>query len=168
MSIFFLATEICWSERYKSCYAIWFVSLFKINFLRNFRFQLLHQDPNWFFMKLSQISRLKSSRSFLLHQNLDCTKVRKLILMMTYFSTLLFCVATGLASPMNVLIESPIVVVGYSIECFFFLIHALHSWCPETHWRFLVSKHVVPQKNVSPLVQASIIQSRSQSKKFNF
>ena len=120
MSIFFLATETCWCERSKSCYAIWFVSLFKFNFLPNFRFQLLHQDPNWLFMELSWINRLKSSRFSLLHQNLDCTKVRKLILMMTQFSNLIFCVANGLASPMNVLIESPIVVVGYSIEFFYF------------------------------------------------
>ena len=69
---------------------------------------------------------------------------------------------------MNVLIESPIVVVGYSIEEFFILIHALQSWSSETLWRFLVSKHVVPQKNVSPLVQAWILQPRSQSIKSQF
>ena len=120
MSIFFLATEACWCETSKKCYAFWFILLFKFNFLRNFMFQLLHQDPNWIFMKLSQINRLKSGPFRLLHQNLDCTKVRKLILMMTCFSNLIFCAATGLVSPINVLIASPIVVVEDSIEEFFY------------------------------------------------
>ena len=122
---FFLATETYWCERSKKCYAIWFISLFKINFLRNFRFQLLHQDPNWLFMEFSKTNRLKSSRFSLLHQNPDCTKVAitDVNTDLTCSSNMIFCVATDLVSVIKISIKILTIVEDDSIERFLLFLH---------------------------------------------
>ena len=64
MSIFFLPTETWWSEGSKKCNDIWFISIFQLDFLGIFWFDLLHQDFNRIFLELSQINRLNLINRF--------------------------------------------------------------------------------------------------------
>ena len=162
MSIFFLATETWWSESSRSFFELWLISIFKLNYLGSFRFDLLHQDFNRIFLELSQINRLKSSRFFLLHQKPGCTNVPKTDFHteFTESSNLIFCVATRLVSPINVSVDSSILVEKGSTEKFLnWFLYQIFDVRKRTEG--CVLNHLGFQNHVSPLVEARFFPLRS-------
>ena len=143
--------------------------MFKLNFFPNLHVWFVPSRCQSISLEWWQISRINSSRLCSLHHNPDCTKVPKTDFDtdFTESSNFIFCVATGLVSPINVSVESSTVVVEGSVEEFFFIL-ALKSWCPETHWRFLVLNNIDFQIIVSPVVEAWFLQSTSRSTKIVF
>ena len=87
---------------------------------------------------------------------------------LTQSSILMFCVATGLVSPINVSIGSSTVKEENSTEKFFILSLASKSLCPKTHSRFSVLNHLQFQKHVLQQLEACSLPSRPQWKVFNF
>ena len=51
-------------RKFQRCYEFWFISIFYLNFLGIFRFDLLHQDFNRVFLELSKINRLNQINRF--------------------------------------------------------------------------------------------------------
>ena len=168
MSVFFLATETWWFESFKRCNDIYLSGSSNSIFSKLSGSNCCLKVPIGF-LEFWKINRLKSIW-FFLRQNPGCTKVSKTDFDtdLTFPSNFIFCVATGLVSPINVSVKSSTVVVEGSKEEFFNFILELKSWCPETHWRFLVLNNIDFQIIVSPVVEAWFLQSRSRSTKIVF
>ena len=138
-------------------------------FSRKFQVWFVASRFHSIFFELSQINRLKFSRFFLLHQKPVCTKVPKndFHTELTESSNLLFCVATRLVSPINVSVESSIIVEKGSFEKF--LIWFLYqNFNVRKRTEGYVLNHLGFQNHVSTLVEAWFFPSWSQSKSFSF
>ena len=103
-----------------------------------------------------------------MHQKPGCTKVPKndFHTELTESSNLLFCVPTRLLSPINVSVESSIIVEKGSFEKFL-LWFLYQNFDVRKRTEVCVLNHLGFQNHVSTLVEAWFLPSRSQSEKNN-